>query len=375
MKGAALAPGQGLVLKKTALALLFGLAIVVLLLWLAGVFTPKIHRAGGGSAESAGRPLGDETLVAAHLIRVPATESAVGTIRAVHETTVASKLLAKVMDVRVKAGQSVDKDELLVRLDDQDLKSRQEQAESAVRSAQAAQEQAKIEYDRVKELYAQNSAARIELERTDTTLKSASADLQRAQQAQQEATVTLGYATILSPLTGIIVDKRVEVGDMVSPGQTLLTLYDPTHMQLVASVRESLVRRLQVGQTLGVHVDALNRTCAGTVSEIVPESDVASRSFAVKVTGPCPPDIHSGMFGRLLIPLDEEKLLVIPQAAVRQVGQLDMVDVADSSGQRVERRVVQLGRRVGEDIVVLAGLAEGERVALPKTTPTTERGA
>ena len=375
MKGAALAPGQRLALTKAALALLFGIAIVVLLMWLAGVFTSKIRRTSGGPAESPGRALGDEALVAAHLIRVPATESAVGTIRAVHETTVASKLLAKVMDVRVKAGQSVDKDEILVRLDDRDLQSRQEQAESAVRSAQASQEQAKIEYDRVKELYAQNSAARIELERADTTLKAASADLQRAEQAQQEATVTLGYATILSPLTGIVVDKRVEVGDMVTPGQTLLTLYDPKHMQLVASVRESLVRRLQVGQTLGVHVDALNRTCPGTVSEIVPESDVASRSFAVKVTGPCPPDIHSGMYGRLLIPLDEENLLVIPQAAVRRVGQLDMVDVADSSGQRVERRVVQLGRKVGEDIVVLAGLAEGERVALPKTTPTTERGA
>ncbi len=55
----------------------------------------------------------------------------------------------------------------------------------------------------------------------------------------------MSYATIRSPLTGIVIDKRVEVGDTVSPGQILMTMYDPTRLQLVATVRESLALRLQ----------------------------------------------------------------------------------------------------------------------------------
>ena len=103
-----------------------------------------------------------------------------------------------------------------------------------------------------------------------------------------------------------MIDKKVDVGDMVTPGQMLVTLFDPKQMQLVASVRESLTRQLQVGQDIGVQVEGLNKQCSGTVSEIVPEAQSASRTFQVKVTGPCPAGIYSGMFGRILIPLEEE---------------------------------------------------------------------
>ncbi len=365
---------RGAAAKTLLLAISFTVGIVLLILWLAGTFTPKMRPVPGAARAEAGRVLsGDEVLVAARVVRVPAQESAVGTVRAVRETTVAAKLLAKVAEVRVKAGQRVAKDELLVRLDDEDLKARQERADAAVREAEAARAQAQTEFDRVSRLFAQSNAAKTEFDQAETALKAAAARLEQAQQSQREANVTLSYATIVSPLDGLVVDKRVEVGDMVSPGQALLSLYDPTHMQLVASVRESLVPRLSVGQVVDVRIEALGRTCAGEVSEIVPESDVASRSFAVKVTGPCPPDIHSGMFGRLLIPLDEEEWLVIPQAAVRRVGQLESVDVADADGQTLHRRVVQLGRTRDAELEVLSGLRAGERVAVPAREATQRR--
>jgi multidrug efflux pump subunit AcrA (membrane-fusion protein) len=83
------------------------------------------------------------------------------------------------------------------------------------------------------------------------------------------------------------------------------------------------------------------------------------------------------MFGRLLIPLDEEEVLVIPQAAVRRVGQLDIVEVAEgaeaaggssvSAPPMLRRRVVQLGRQFGDQVQVLSGLRVGEKVALART--------
>jgi multidrug efflux pump subunit AcrA (membrane-fusion protein) len=136
-------------------------------------------------------------------------------------------------------------------------------------------------------------------------------------------------------------------------------------MQLVASVRESLAHRLQVGEDIEVSFDSLNKLCMGTVSEIVPEAKAASRSFEVKVTGPCPKGVYSGMFARLLIPLDEEQVLIVPREAVRHVGQLELVEVVEDGRQ--SRRAIRVGRTIDNNVEVLSGLREGEQVAVPTT--------
>ncbi len=344
--------------------------VVLLLLWLSGVFARKIDATVVRSAVGGERPVAADTrLVPASLVRMPAVESAVGTIRAVHETAVASKLLARVVEVNVQAGQSVQGGQVLIRLDDQDLRAQLGQAQAMVAAARAASDQARVEFDRVSRLYEQAAASKTEFDQVTTALKTALAELERAEHARAQAQTVLEYATIRSPIDGRVIDKLVEVGDTARPGQVLLTLYDPTRMQLVASVRESLTQRLAVGQIIGVHIDSLDRTCEGTVSEIVPEAESASRTFAVKVTGPCPPGVYSGMFGRLLIPLDEQEVLLIPQAAVRRVGQLDLVDVAEPTGPDdgklvLRRRIVQLGRSFGDQVEVLSGLQAGQKVAL-----------
>ncbi len=98
----------------------------------------------------------------------------------------------------------------------------------------------------------------------------------------------------------------------------------------------------------------------------MPEAQAASRTFQVKVTGPCPKGVYSGMFARMLIPLDEEQVLVIPAGAVRRVGQLELVDVVD--GDSTTRRAIRTGRTIDDDVEVLSGLRPGERVLVPSDT-------
>jgi RND family efflux transporter MFP subunit len=364
------------VLRYVALGVGFTFIVILLLLWLAGAFHKKIGAGRGAEqASRVGRLVKADKLVPARLISMPVTEPAVGTIRAVYQASVASKLLAKVTAVNVQAGQMVKGGEVLVQLDDADLKAKLRQAEAAVSAAETALAQARVEFERVDGLYKQGNETRLEWERTETALKTRTAELEEARQEQRQAETMLSYATITSPIDGKVIDKEIEVGDTASPGQTLVTLFDPTRMQLVARVRESLTHRLAVGQDIGVHIDAIGKTCAGRISEIVPEAESASRTFSVKVTGPCPTGVYSGMFGRLLIPLDEQQVLVIPRAAVSRVGQLDLVEVALGDrpsterkvvleGRPVERRAVQLGRTYGDEVEVLSGLQAGEMVAL-----------
>ncbi len=310
-----------------AIAMVAGL--VLLLLVLAGVFRSKVDTSQQNRSEAS--PAASEATAVVHFVRRPRTETAVGSVEPVHEAAVASKLLARVVEVKVAAGQTVTQGDVLVRLDDADLRSRLEQAESAVHAAQSRADRAKADYDRAESLVASKVVTRAEFDQLTSELKTAQAELRRSQQAVGEARVLLDYATIRAPLTGVVIDKRVEAGDTVSPGQVLVTLYEPNRMQLVATVRESLAERLKVGDEVRARLDALGHDCPATIREIVPQSEAASRSFTVKVTGPCPPGIYSGMFGRIFIPLSDEEVLVVPREAVTHVGQLTF-------GRRVGRK-------------------------------------
>lgn len=333
--------------------------LVLLMAVLAGVFKEKVPSEGGQPAKQEAIPdhLGEVTLV-----ELPRYETSVGTIKAIHESSVASKLLARVTEVNVKAGQAVNEGDILIRLDDADLRSRLQQAQSAVAGAQAALERATADYDRARNLVSSGAITQAEFDQLVAAVKTGRANLEQSQHAVSEAQVVLDYATIRSPLTGVVVDKRVEPGDTAAPGQVLVTLYQPDRLQLVASVRESLASKLKVGDQLPASIDALGIQCHATISEIVPESESASRSFTVKVTGPCPPGAISGMFGRISVPLGEEEVVVVPSDAVQQVGQLKLVDVV-ADGE-THRRNVRLGRQLDNQYEVLAGLHPGEQVVL-----------
>lgn len=350
---------------KAALGLVFIAAAIVMLLWLAGSFSPKIDESVAlGRDEARLRPAGDRPRIAAELITVPRIETAVGSVQAVHEMSVASNILARVETMNVKAGVAVSAGDVIAELDSEDLQARLAGATAAAAAARTRRDQLSREFDRVKEVFASGAANQLEVNRAQSSFEAADSELHQAEQAQREAETILKYATILAPMTGVVIEKFVEAGDTVAPGQAMVTLYDPTRMQLVASVRESLTQRLEVGNTVDVAIDAIGLQCAGTISEIVPESSQGSRSFLVKVTGPCPEGVYSGMFGRLLIALDDEKVLVISARAVRRVGQIELVDVVIDGS--LERRAVRTGRPMPDDRVeVLSGLRPGEVVALP----------
>jgi len=343
---------------RAAVLLAFAASVIVLLLWLAGKFSPKVPATSAAAASSQGFEV-EGRAVPARLLEVSRFESAVGTVRAVHEISIGSKLLARVVEANLRAGQKVKQGDVLLRLDDTDLRAKLLQAKAAVTAAEAARNQAVVDEGRYAQLIQSRAVSREQYDQKVTALRTADANLVGAKEAVNEVQAALDWATIRAPIDGTVIDKKVSEGDMVTPGLLLVTLFDPTHMQLVASVRESLTHRLQVGQSIAVQVEGLNKQCSGTVSEIVPEAQSTSRTFQVKVTGPCPAGIYSGMFGRILIPLPKEQVLVIPRRAMRNVGQLELVEVRDDG--HASRRAIRSGRTFkAEEVASLAGLHEGD---------------
>ncbi len=336
------------------------LGMVLAIAWFAGVFRDKLPPGRVAfAAEKAGRA---KTLVV-KTVTVPVYETAVGSVRALHETAVGSRLLARVVKVHVDAGMRVRKGQVLVELDDQDIRAKVAQAEQAVKAAQAQAEQARLEVERSKGLHQKKLISDNDWDRIRHQAQAAEAELERAKHALQEARTMLSYAKVRAPISGVVVDKQVDVGDMVTPGQVLVTLYDPTRMQLWAEVRESLAMGLRPGDKVKVKVAVVEGLCNGVVQEVVPASEVASRTFLVKVSGPCPPGVYKGMYGKILLPMGEKEEIHIPLSAVGRVGQLTMVKVVDGKGF-VHRRFVRLGPETedGESVVVLSGLRPGEKI-------------
>jgi multidrug efflux pump subunit AcrA (membrane-fusion protein) len=164
-------------------------------------------------------------------------------------------------------------------------------------------------------------------------------------------------------MTGSVVDRLADPGDMAIPGRPLMTIYDPSALRLEVSVAEHLRPKVRVGDLVKISIDPLGLSFDGEIAEIIPASDASSRSFMVRVPIPPGRGAHPGMYGRIWLPIDSTDIILIPPYAVRRVGQLEMVTVVHEG--TAQTRAVRTGKLYPGGIEVLSGLTPGEFIGLP----------
>ncbi|MBI5594072.1 MAG: efflux RND transporter periplasmic adaptor subunit [Deltaproteobacteria bacterium] len=346
---------------RKSLRILFPVVLIALMvLWLSGAFRKDVI--AGGKIEAKERSAEGISSVEVSLTRLPVTMEAVGAVQARCRIAISPKVSAHIVAIPVRAGQQVKKGDLLVRCDERDLKARLMQAREVIRRAEAERDLAASDHRRDRGLFEKAVIPCAEFDKTDARFKAAAADVERSKEAVLEAEVMLGYTEIRSPADATVVDRFAEAGDLAMPGKTLLTLYARDELWLEVDVRENDAGRLRIGEHYTVEIDARGERMLGSLVEIVPSADSASRTVAVRIGLPESKNLYPGMFGRLLIPAGEAEYLVIPRNALIYAGQLAMVDVVSAGVLR--RRAVQPGRKFGERVEILSGLAPGERVVL-----------
>lgn len=352
----------GTIVKKSIQITLALAALVVVIMWMSGMFRPKIEP-GVESAQARSLPR-DARVVEVEEDVIPVIEEASGTVEAKRKALVSSRILATIREITVRAGDRVAEGEELVVLDDRDLAARVEQAQRAVDAAQAAATRAEADFERASELFERQVIGRSEYDEAESAHKIAQAELQSAQQALQAAKVASSYASISAPVSGVVVERYAEPGDTASPGQPILALYDPRSLRIEAPVRESLLSRIEVGDPIDVRLGHSQEVIQGTVGEIVPEAEAGSRSFLVRVDLPAAQGLYTGMFARIEIPAGQRRRLLLDREAIESIGQLSFVTVVDEEG-RLARRIATFGTEVGGDKrEVLSGLSRGERIVV-----------
>jgi HlyD family secretion protein len=383
--------------------------LILLMLWLSGTFLGKVEP--GPPVAKAKPPSVSTTKVG--LQEFPLIAEQVGTVGSQTQARVAGRIMAQVKEILVLEGSRVEGPgslkkaaTLLARLDDREILARLHQAQSQVEAAdramqaaksrldaagaqreaaQARKQQTDWNYRHYEDLYrqkaatgqqrqqmraqkdvaeAQLQAAVQEVKAAGDDVKRMEAQMQQAQAAVREARTMLSYTVIRAPFSGRVIRKMVDVGDMVTPGQPLFLLDIAAQPQLHAYIAESLIAHLRVSQILKVEIDALSATLEGSVAEIVPQAEPASRTTLVKISLTPMPTLVTGLYGRVRIPYGTYRSLVIPEAAVQEVGQLHLVTVLDINGYP-HRRFVTLGKRHEGLVEILTGLQEGEQVVLP----------
>ena len=315
-------------------------------------------------------------LITANMATVPDVLEASGTVRAYQTSQLASQATGTITQVRVREGERIRRGEVLVLVDQSAASAALDRALAT--QAAAANELTAAESDltlaestlaRYQALVEKQIVSRQQFDEIKARRDSAVAhrDLARAAQLQAKAAVSearaaLDFTRVLAPFDGIVTERKLDPGALANPGQPILTVEDVSRYRLEVSVNENDLRFAHLREHAPISIDALGRNdLNGTVTQIVPAADAASRTFIVKVELPADKAMRSGLFGLARFSRGEKSSLLIPQSAVFERGQLHGIYVLDQSGV-ASLRYVTLGHPTETQVEVLAGLQNGERV-------------
>ncbi len=311
-----------------------------------------------------------------------------GSVRSRTVAVLSSRIVAPVVDVRVRAGDRVRVGQPIVMLDDRELRASASGADAALaaakqgalaasadeRAAAAAVSLATATHKRMSGLRERNSATPAEFDEAAAALESAQARaggsaarvvasrsaIEAAQAAARVAAVAQSYATIAAPFGGIVTSRSVDPGNLASPGMPLVTIEDPEHFRMEVSVDASRAAAVTPGARVPVTVDGINGTLDGLVAEVSQSVDPITHMFNVKIDLPPAPQLRSGQYGRVRLTGAAAPAQSVPATAVQRRGQLAVVFVEDGGIARM--RLVHAGAQTGGRVPILAGLSDGERV-------------
>lgn len=316
---------------------------------------------GEPAAPATAAPVAFETLV------VQARDSARerrwdGVVEAVNQATLSAQTAGRVLELPFDVNDYVEAGQVVVRFTDVEQVSAQRRASAAVSSAQAAAAEAEADFRRTEELVAKQLLARASLDQARARRDAARAALEAARAGVSEAGEQVDYTVIRAPYSGILTERHVEVGEAVRPGQPLVSGLSLDRLRIHVEVPQSDIAAIREHGAAAVMLPDGRRIDAERVV-VFPYADPATHSFKVRVELPqADTGLQPGMTVKTAFKTGEARHLWVPRSALVMRSEVTAVYVVDARN-RVALRQVRLGHRNGDDVEVLAGLADGDRIA------------
>ncbi|MCX7172817.1 MAG: efflux RND transporter periplasmic adaptor subunit [Proteobacteria bacterium] len=287
-----------------------------------------------------------------------------GSIQPERKADLRAEIPAVVLNVLKENGESVNRGDLLVRLDDTAIRDSMTSAEAAARSATQAFDQAERQFQRLKTLRGSGMASMQQLEDTEIRRNNAQSDLIAAQARTVQARQQLQRTEVRAPFAGVISERKVSAGDTAQVGKELLKVVDPTSMRFEGYVSADKISSVKVGQPVIFQVNGYNQqTFTGRVKRVDPAANPTTRQVEVLVgfVDNSQPRV-SGLYAEGRIEAGSIQVLMIPDAAlIRNGDQAYAWRVKDSKLSKTSLVIGERDPRRG-DFAVLSGLSDGDQV-------------
>lgn len=304
----------------------------------------------------------------------------VGRIRAQQFVEVHARVEGFLEKMLFDEGTYIKKGQTMFIIDPTLYRANAEKAKAKLNKAKAAEQKAQRDLERIRPLYEQNAASRLDLDNAEAAYESAKADVIVSQAELTQAELTLGYTSVTSPISGYVSERSADIGSLVGPGgkSLLATVVNSDTVRIDFSMTaldylRSKNRNVNLGQrdenrdwdpyvTITL-ADGSEYPFRGLVDFADPQVDPKTGTFSVRAEMPNPEhNLLPGEFTRVTLLMDvREKAIAIPSKAVdvQKGGAYIYIVKPDSV---VERRFVETGPEIGNSIIIERGLTAGELI-------------
>lgn len=288
----------------------------------------------------------------------------IGTLDPIRQAQLSAQVSGQIEDVRVRAGDPVAQDNVLVQVDVETLSLELKQARSNAEASRAQLRLAEAQLERVQQLSQRGVTATSNVDEAESNVNQLRASVSALEDQIAGAELRLRNATVRAPYDGLISDRAVEPGQYVSVGTPLVTVVDLTSVELQGNAPVASGALLHPGQAVSVDVDGIaGRSFAGTVARINPVAREGTRTIPVYVTLDNPDGIlRGGMFATGQIVVEEARdAIAVPTAALRQdAAGVHLLGI--DAGHLVRRPVEVAGNWAGGLTRIVSGAVPGETV-------------
>jgi len=287
-----------------------------------------------------------------------------GEVEAVQTASVSTRVMGRITNIFVKEGDAVSKGQLLVRVWDEDIKAKRAQADAMIAEAETAFAIAQKDYDRFNNLYKQQSATARELDNVTLQYNSAKARVNAAKEMRSEVNASLSYSSITAPFAGVVTQKLAEVGSIANPGMPILTIEQDQALQVSASIAESDINNIHLGDIATVQIKSGSISFEGKIIQLNPSSQFTGGQYIVKIS--IPPTarkyIYAGMFASISIPVKNMKtdVTLVPASAIVNRDELTGIYTVSANNTAL-LRWIRIGKSYGDKVEVISGLSKDEQ--------------
>ncbi len=291
-----------------------------------------------------------------------------GLVEAIQQAALVAQTGGRVVAIERDVDDTVARGALIMRLDGVEQRARLDSARQALSEAEAVALEAGSSFERVRDLVARRLLPQADLDRATASRDTANARLAAARAGVEAAREQFSHTEIRAPFAGVVTARHVDVGEAVAPGQPLTSVAAPGALRVIVDVPQALAGDVRTLGAARVHAgDAVIESARLTVFPAA-----ASGSNTVRVRVDLPQGVaglYPGMFVKAGFRIGGGALLRIPVAAIAWRSEVTGVYVV-AADDVLSLRQLRLGRTIGDEVEVLAGLAPGERIAADPVAAT-----